>query len=296
MIISQGAEAKILLIENLPAHSGSQIDKKNIKNNSSITKNAKDFSSLTKFRRSDLTESATEQINPEEESRFVIKDRIRKSYRLPVLDEKIRKQRTRSEAKILEKLSKIILVPKIIKLDESEKRITMEFIQGEKLSNCLEKLPYKEICLQIGEEISKIHSVGIIHGDLTTSNMILLDNSNKLPAHSRSQINKDSINKEINFNTTNLKNPLSITKSSTKHRDEVRCGANNQIFFIDFGLSFHSHKIEDKAVDLHLLKQALEAKHFTIWKEAFSKILQGYNNKEVEKQLEKVEKRGRYKH
>ena len=44
---------------------------------------------------------------------------------------------------------------------------------------------------------------------------------------------------------------------------------NFKVFIIDFGLGFISPKIEDKAVDLHLIKQALEAKHFKI----ISKIL-----------------------
>ena len=42
---------------------------------------------------------------------LIIKDRIKKSYRIPELDEKIRKLRTRAEAKLLNKASKIINVP-----------------------------------------------------------------------------------------------------------------------------------------------------------------------------------------
>ncbi|MBW3013522.1 Kae1-associated serine/threonine protein kinase [Candidatus Woesearchaeota archaeon] len=73
-----------------------------------------------------------------------------------------------------------------------------------------------------------------------------------------------------------------------------------KIYFIDFGLSFHSARIEDKAVDLHLLKQALESKHYTIWKECFEAAINGYTIEsdeadDVLKRLEQVEKRGRYK-
>ena len=71
------------------------------------------------------------------------------------------------------------------------------------------------------------------------------------------------------------------------------------VYFIDFGLGFHSDRIEDKAVDLHLIKQALEARHSKIYEKAFKAVLQGYkiskNYKEAIKRLEKVEKRGRYK-
>jgi len=73
-----------------------------------------------------------------------------------------------------------------------------------------------------------------------------------------------------------------------------------KIFFIDFGLGYISKKIEDKAVDIHLLKQALEAKHFKNWEVLFKSFLKGYSKskdyKEVIERLKKVEARGRYKH
>src|SRR4030042_1468937 len=72
-----------------------------------------------------------------------------------------------------------------------------------------------------------------------------------------------------------------------------------KIFLIDFGLGYISKKIEDKAVDLHLLKQALEARHFKNWEILFKEVLKGYEDyKESNKVLERlkaVEKRGRYK-
>ena len=178
----------------------------------------------------------------------ITKNRIKKSYRIPVLDEKIRKSRTKAEAKIIKKLENIIPVPKIIKTDEKQ-TIEMEFINGKKLSDSLESLDYKSISKLIAENISKVHDQGLIHGDLTTSNMIYKENENK-------------------------------------------------VYFIDFGLAFHSQKIEDKAVDLHLLQQALEAKHFTIWQECIKIILDNYKPekyKDIIERIKKIESRGRYK-
>jgi len=182
---------------------------------------------------------------------LIVKDRIKKSYRIKEIDEKIRKQRTKAEKKLLEKASKIINAPDPFPLKEFNK-IEMPFIEGQKLSESLDSFSLdkqKEICKQIGEEIAKLHNADIIHGDLTTSNMILKDNS---------------------------------------------------IFFIDFGLGYISKKIEDKAVDLHLLKQALEAKHFTHWETLFEHVLKGYKSynesSKVLERLKAVEKRGRYKH
>jgi len=72
--------------------------------------------------------------------------------------------------------------------------------------------------------------------------------------------------------------------------------SNDKTYIIDFGLGFISTKTEDKAVDLHLIKQALEAKHFQNHQDLFNQFLKTYKNKEVIKRLEVVEKRGRYKH
>ncbi|MFP4401053.1 MAG: KEOPS complex kinase/ATPase Bud32 [Candidatus Woesearchaeota archaeon] len=76
--------------------------------------------------------------------------------------------------------------------------------------------------------------------------------------------------------------------------------SDKNIYFVDFGLGFVSKKSEDKAVDLHLLRQALESKHHVICKRSFSTILKEYeknypDSKDILKRLEKVEERGRNK-
>ena len=129
----------------------------------------------------------------------------------------------------------------------------MPYVQGEKLSTSLNDFPLekqKQIMKKVGEAVAKIHKEDIIHGDLTTSNIILKD--------------KD-------------------------------------VFFIDFGLGYISKKVEDKAVDLHLLKQALEAKHFMHWKELYNEFQESYSkeNKDSKLIFERmiaIEKRGRYRH
>lgn len=181
------------------------------------------------------------------------KNRIKKSYRIKELDEKLRKSRTKSEAKLLQKAKDIakINVPSVLKQDKFE--INIEYIKGETLSKTLNSKPEKEqfeIIKQIAKQVASLHKNNIIHGDLTTSNMILAEKTNK-------------------------------------------------VYLIDFGLGFISSRIEDKAVDLHLIKQALEAKHYQNWEKLFENFLKLYKNPESKKvleQLEKVEARGRYKH
>jgi TP53 regulating kinase and related kinases len=160
----------------------------------------------------------------------------------------------------------------------------MPFIKGEKLSENLDLFPLKkqkEILKTIGEEIAKLHDADIIHGDLTTSNMILVDKKNL-------KISSDNLNERV-------------SRANTEGREggEEIFANKNKIFLIDFGLGYISNKIEDKAVDLHLLKHALEARHFKNWKILFAEFEKGYkNNKDSKKIIERliaVEKRGRYK-
>ena len=109
----------------------------------------------------------------------VIKRRISKGYRLAELDKRIIKRRTKSEASLLEKTAKLIAVPQIKKVSANE--IEMEFIDGKKLSENLDSLKnWKEVCEKVGENIAKLHDAGIIHGDLTTSNMIWRGEDKKL--------------------------------------------------------------------------------------------------------------------
>lgn len=222
---------------------------------------------------------------------FIIKDRIKKSYRINELDIKIRARRTKSEAKLLNKASELIDSPKPFFQPsiKNSTKLKMPFIDGKKLSEHLDSFPLnkqKQICKKIGQDTAKLHDANIIHGDLTTSNMILVEK--KMSAHSSSQINKNSVNKK--------KTPKQGSTLTTSNKSSD----SEQIFFIDFGLGFISHKFEDKAVDIHLLRQALEAKHFRNWGVLFKEVIKGYKiSKDADKtlnQLNKVEKRGRYKH
>jgi len=74
---------------------------------------------------------------------------------------------------------------------------------------------------------------------------------------------------------------------------------DNKVYIIDFGLGFISEKVEDKAVDLRVLKQALESKHSRISTLAFEEFLNGYsssnNFEKVVKRLDLVSLRGKYK-
>jgi len=101
----------------------------------------------------------------------LVKERIRKSYRIKEIDEKLRARRTSLEARLLRKAKPLISVPGVI--DEDKFSIRMEYIDGKKIKDVLDERNCEELCKIIGKNIATLHNFDIIHGDLTTSNMIL---------------------------------------------------------------------------------------------------------------------------
>lgn len=101
----------------------------------------------------------------------ITKDRLKKGYRIKDLDESLRKKRTRLEARLLREARRIINAPQVI--EESGFTIRMEFIDGKKVKDILNDGNCAAICRGIAAAVARLHSHGIIHGDLTTSNMIL---------------------------------------------------------------------------------------------------------------------------
>ncbi len=190
---------------------------------------------------------------------IVVKDRFEKTYRHPDLDRRLRKSRTRREGKVLTKLSEIgLAAPGLIEMDDKEMKVRMDLVPGDMVKTVIDDLEsagdaagYVKLCREIGEKVAVLHNNGLVHQDLTTSNMIL-------------------------------------------HAEK------KEIFLIDFGLSFFSNKVEDHAVDLHLLKHALESRHHRIFEKCFAAVIDAYKKRadkadETMSRLERVEKRGRNK-
>ncbi len=182
----------------------------------------------------------------------IIKHRLPKHYRIQQIDILLRKTRTQKEARLMKKAKHACLVPEILNVDLNEMKIRMDFVKGNILRDALETLDeneFREVCTSLGRSIAGLHNEGIIHGDLTTSNMILNEKG---------------------------------------------------LFLIDFGLAESSQRAEDKAVDLHLLYQALTSKHHKVLDKAWKIILNEYEKKAVKSneilaRLKIVEGRGRYK-
>jgi TP53 regulating kinase-like protein len=109
--------------------------------------------------------------------KVVIKERLPKRYRPAELDAKIRGYRTAHEPQLMHEAKKAgVPTPTIFLVDMKDAAITMAFVEGKQVKQVLADVSRKErqeLCVKIGGLIGKLHRHGVIHGDLTTSNMIL---------------------------------------------------------------------------------------------------------------------------
>lgn len=185
----------------------------------------------------------------------IIKERIQKSYRLVFLDHQIRRYRTVHEAQMIHEAKKAgVPTPVIYLIDEHKCRIFMEYLRGLRLKEALAAMSPRtrcSTCHLVGSLIGRLHRNQLVHGDLTTSNMILAGDGN--------------------------------------------------VSFIDFGLSFHSGQTEDRGVDMHLVRRALNSTHFDYAESCFKSVVNGYRSvlgsrftESVLTRAKEIEKRGRY--
>lgn len=109
----------------------------------------------------------------------IFKHRIPKNYRIKELDRSIRMQRTLNEARALIKIKTYgINCPQVYDIDISNSIIIMKFIKGTKLRDIIETINHQkkqELFKKIGQEIAILHKNGHIHGDITTSNIIITE-------------------------------------------------------------------------------------------------------------------------
>jgi len=106
----------------------------------------------------------------------LLKRRGVKKYIHPQIDRDIRRYRTLHEADIIHRAKEAgVPTPLIYQLDPEGATIVMEFIEGTKVRDAVPKLSLAEnlaLFRLIGEESGRLHKASLIHGDLTTSNMI----------------------------------------------------------------------------------------------------------------------------
>ena len=110
-------------------------------------------------------------------SKAIMKIRKTKNYRNSLLDSKIRKQRTIKESQMLSQVKSFgIPTPLVYFVNLEKALIVMQEIPGKPVHD----LPESKIIVlskEIGKLVGMMHKNGIMHGDLTTSNFILFQNT-----------------------------------------------------------------------------------------------------------------------
>lgn len=166
-------------------------------------------------------------------------------------------------------------VPAVYAMNETAGWLMIEWIEGEvmrvKLNHWLKErkdhgtqegvndYELVQLMSRVGDAVGRLHAIGIVHGDLTTSNLMLRP-----------------------------------TQEKVRHG---RASLDGYVVLIDFGLASQSSQDEDRAVDLYVLQRAFGSTHpraescFTEVLKAYGKTFKGANG--VLKKLEDVRMRGR---
>jgi TP53 regulating kinase-like protein len=220
---------------------------------------------------------------------IALKYRPRKTYRHPTLDARLTRSRILAEARVLVRCRREgVRVPAVLGMDWEEGWLGMEWIPGRTVRKCLDEVlkgcdSVEEVdglagvwglMGRVGMAVGRMHDVGVVHGDLTTSNLMVrqeeMDGETKAPTVSEGQ----------------GKGPA----------DESLEG---EIVIIDFGLAMQTVQDEDRAVDLYVLERAFGSTHPQA-EGLFKEVLRVYGEsfkgaKTVLRRLDDVRLRGRKK-
>lgn len=165
----------------------------------------------------------------------LIKERFAKQYRHPELDTHLTKERMRAESKAITRCQAAgVNAPKVLHMDLNERKIYMTYYEHSitakaYINDVIPTLPdatereerISKLADEIGTCVGKMHANHIIHGDLTTSNMLL--------------------------------DPL--------QSDDGDAFSQYSLIVIDFGLASYGQSSEQKGVDLYVLERALLSTH-----------------------------------
>jgi TP53 regulating kinase-like protein len=106
----------------------------------------------------------------------VFKFRKKLPYRHEYLDSMIRSQRTVHESEMIHRAKEAgVFTPTLYFVDLPESVIVMEFVEGRRLKDLVTGLENEKTAAlfrELGSRVAALHAAGIMHGDLTTSNVI----------------------------------------------------------------------------------------------------------------------------
>lgn len=208
-------------------------------------------------------------------TKAALKVRPAKQWRHPTLDKRLTRQRILAESRVLVKCKKEgVNVPAVFGLDWEAGWLISEWIEGPTVKAAIrerdqgDEAGLKDLMGRIGLVVGRLHQAGVVHGDLTTSNMMLRQNEAE-------------------------------SAQRTESGEEAKSGLHGKIVLIDFGLATQAVQEEDRAVDLYVLERAFGSTH-PREEGMFEEVLKAYATsykgaKTTLKRLEDVRMRGRKK-
>ena len=219
-----------------------------------------------------------------------LKHRPPKPYRHPTLDTRLTRHRLLSEGRALARCRRAgVRVPAVYALDADAGWIMLEWVEGGSIRQGLDgwmamseeagdgnrdggeghRGGVRRMMAAVGELVGRMHAAGVVHGDLTTSNLMLRPRGQK-PEGSQEAGDAGA---------------------------QTGTGVDGEVVLIDFGLATQSVQDEDRAVDLYVLERAFGSTHSRA-ERLFEEVLAAYGQsfkgaRVVLRRLEDVRMRGR---
>lgn len=232
-LIKQGAEAKVYIVSLFPEPTWTA-------------------------RAATWSDAGIDGSNGVRQKKVLLKHRFPKTYRHPSLSSHLTASRTTAEARALVRCARAgVNTPRILCVDEEQGVLGLEIIDGYSVREVLgggsegseesaedaagTEIPplsdgeAMDVMKQVGIQLARMHQAHIIHGDLTTSNMMVRRRKGAVDVVGHHCPLLDSISYSVEAS------PFQI--------------------LIDFGLSSNSTSSEDKAVDLYVLQRAFASTH-----------------------------------
>ncbi|KAF2122951.1 kinase-like domain-containing protein [Lophiotrema nucula] len=145
----------------------------------------------------------------------------------------------------------------------------------------------------VGRAVGKLHEIGVCHGDLTTSNLMLRTPERKEVVGRGPPRMTVSAQREAAMSGQDPPEVIPVQQEETKETNSLE----GDVVMIDFGLATQTIHEEDRAVDLYVLERAFTATHPAA-EHLFQEVLRCYGEsfkgaKTVLKRLADVRLRGR---
>jgi len=170
----------------------------------------------------------------------VIKRRTPRAYRHRELDERLRKTRTRLEARLTSQARRQgVPTPVLRDVDVREGRLVFEHVGEADLRDRLTEARVRAV----GRHLAAIHDAGFVHGDPTTRNVRVARSATDGSAAERASGEDDRTTREH--------------AGATDGSAAERASGEDWTYLIDFGLAYFTDDPEDYAMDLHVFDQSL---------------------------------------